>query len=203
MGEANQSEMKAVRWEGAPFSVSVKSIPIPTITHPTDALIRITSAAICGTDLHTYHGRDAMVHPLTFGHENLGIVQSVGSSVMTIKPGDRVVVNCVGEKIAENGGMTLTNSWGTPTFGDEPSVNGGQAEYMVVTDADSNLLILPEGDEHELDYLLLADIWPTSWFALESAGQVAGETVAVFGAGKYSASLVLPLPNTILSERLD
>lgn len=191
MSEVEQGKMKAVRWEGKPFSVSVKDVDIPSVKQPMDALIRLTSAAICGTDLHVYHGRWSMNHQ-TFGHENLGIVQSIGSSVTTVKPGDRVVVTAINLEIAENGGMALVGSFGTPSVvAGSPSLNGGQAEHMVVPNADENLLVLPNGNDHELDYLLLSDIWPTAWFALESAGQVAGETVAVFGAGKHFYLLVL------------
>jgi threonine dehydrogenase-like Zn-dependent dehydrogenase len=75
MVDIKKGKMKAVRWEGRPFSVSVKEIDIPKITQPLDAIVCLTSLAICGTDLHIYHGRIPMNHPLTFGHENIGIIE--------------------------------------------------------------------------------------------------------------------------------
>jgi threonine dehydrogenase-like Zn-dependent dehydrogenase len=182
--------MKAVRWEGKAFSVSVKDVEIPKIIDPLDAIVRITSAAICGSDLHTYRGRLPMDHPLTFGHENMGIVEDVGADVTTLKKGDRVLVSSAIGEITDNGelGQGLPGepiSYGIGAYDPgSPVLNGGQAQYMRVPFANANLLTLPPGNEHELDYLLLADIWPTAWYALECAGQVLGDTIVVFGAGE-------------------
>ena len=129
-----------------------------------------------------------MNKPLTFGHENIGIVEEVGDDVTNIKKGDRVVVNAVLDDLADNGDLDLVSSLGIGDYG-FPQLNGGQAQFMRVPNAEVNLLIVPSGEQHELDYLLLADIWPTAWFCLESAGQVLGDTVVVFGAGKLDAHL--------------
>ncbi|CAG8950441.1 hypothetical protein HYFRA_00006937 [Hymenoscyphus fraxineus] len=183
MAELKQ-KMSAIKWEEKKFSVTVEKVDIPKIEHPLDSLIRITSSAICGTDLHTYNGRIPMDKHLTFGHENIGIVESIGSAVSTVKVGDRVVVCAIEHSVQSNGGSALQIPFGCGDYGlDVPQVDGGQAEFMRVPFADDNLLIVPSGKQHELDYLLLADIWPTAWFGLESAGQVAGDTVVVFGAG--------------------
>jgi threonine dehydrogenase-like Zn-dependent dehydrogenase len=183
-------KMKAVRWEGKAFSVSVNEVDIPKIIDPLDAIVRITSAAICGTELHTYRGRLPTKHPMTFGHENMGIVEEVGEKVTTLKKGDRVLVGAGIGEITDFGqiGQGLPGEPISYGIGDyepgAPVLDGGQAHFMRVPFANANLLILPPGNEHELDYLLLADIWPTAWYALECAEQVLGDTVVVFGAGE-------------------
>lgn len=175
--------MKAVQWEGKDFSVSVNEITIPKIQDPLDVIVRLTSAAICGTDLHYYRGRLPADTPMTFGHENIGVVEEIGSDITTIKKGDRVLVNSELDELTKNGETDVFTVPGVGTQGIFPQINGGQAQFMRVPFANVNLLPLPKGDAHELDYLLLADIWPTAWSGLEFAGQVVGDTVAVFGAG--------------------
>lgn len=183
MSASKHGKMKAVRWEGKEGSVSVKEIEIPKIRKPLDAIVRITSAAICGTDLHTFHGRIEMNTPLTFGHENIGVIEEVGSAVTTLKKGDRVVVSAGEFKDDADGDFTIDGIFGIGHYGAFTQINGGQSQFMRVPNADVNFLVVPKGDDHELDYILLADIWPTAWFALDSAGQVFGDTVVVFGAG--------------------
>jgi len=184
MAESKKGKMKAVKWEGKPFSVTVKEVDIPKINDPLDAIVRLTSSAICGTDLHTYHGLIELDKGITIGHENIGIVEEVGKDITTIKKGDRVIVTCIYDESTDNGELKTVGGPGFGSFGLFPQVDGGQAQYIHVPFANVNLLELPAGNEHELDYLLLADIWPTAWFALESAGQVIGDTVVIFGAGK-------------------
>lgn len=85
--------MKAVIWSGKPYSMTVQDIPRPTVQAPTDVLVRVTMAAICGTDLHTYHGLfGGSDVPYPMGHEAIGIVVEAGSEVQNFKRGDRVVV---------------------------------------------------------------------------------------------------------------
>ncbi|KAF4626581.1 hypothetical protein G7Y89_g11574 [Cudoniella acicularis] len=128
--------------------------------------------------------------PFTFGHENIGIVEHVGHDVATSRVGDRVIVTYFGDKPANNGEGVLEGGFG---FSDPEDLvelgafQGGQAEYMLVLKADSNFLKLPPGKELELDYILLADIFPTAWFALKCVGQVLGDTAVVFGAGLFCA----------------
>jgi threonine dehydrogenase-like Zn-dependent dehydrogenase len=88
--------MLATRWTGRPFHVSLQHISKPTLLTSEDALIRLTSAAICGTDLHVYRGiAGSREPPWTLGHEGVGIVQEVGDAVQLVKPGDRVIVPCI------------------------------------------------------------------------------------------------------------
>ena len=88
--------MKAVMWEGKPFSVAVHDIPKPKIIKATDAVVRVTTAAICGTDLHIYHGVFGGTEaPYSLGHEAVGIVTEIGSAVDRFKVGDRVSIPCL------------------------------------------------------------------------------------------------------------
>jgi glutathione-independent formaldehyde dehydrogenase len=176
-----------------PYRVAVEQVEDPGIEHPNDVIVRITSAAICGSDLHMYEGRTAAEPGIVFGHENLGIVQEVGAGVVSIKEGDRVVMpfnvacgfckNCV----AGYTGFCLTvnpgfagGAYGYVAMG---PYRGGQAEYLRVPFADFNCLKLPEGTEHESDFIMLADIFPTGYHACELADVSPGETVAVYGGG--------------------
>ncbi|KAH8657580.1 putative S-glutathione dehydrogenase [Tricladium varicosporioides] len=186
MAALPQKKMKAVRWEGKALSVSVEEIDVPKIKDPLDAIVRLTSSAICGSDLHIYRGRMYNDHPFTLGHENIGIVEQVGPDVTTIKKGDRVVVTCLEDKPGSNGESIAEGVIGISDKVDLPEFigrEGGQAEFIQVPFADDNLFKVPLGKDLELDYLVLADIFPTAWFALECAGQVIGDTVVVFGAG--------------------
>lgn len=183
--------MRAVVYK-EPFRVAVENVPEPTIQHPNDVLVRVTSTAICGSDLHMYEGRTAAAPGIVFGHENLGIVQEVGSAV-SLRQGDRVVMpfnvacgfckNC----LAGYTGFCLTvnpgfagGAYGYVAMG---PYTGGQAEYLRVPFADFNCLKLPPGTEHEADFALLADIFPTGYHGCELADVRPGETVVVYGAG--------------------
>jgi D-arabinose 1-dehydrogenase-like Zn-dependent alcohol dehydrogenase len=84
-------KMKAVHYEG-PFKVSVKEVELPKIEHPDDVIVKVTTAAICGSDLHMYQGRTAAESGLVFGHENMGIVIETGSGVTLLEKGDRIVL---------------------------------------------------------------------------------------------------------------
>jgi glutathione-independent formaldehyde dehydrogenase len=196
--------MKAVVYKG-PFEVAVEEVETPRLQHPNDVIVRVTSTAICGSDLHMYEGRTAAEPGIVFGHENMGIVEEVGEGVTTIKQGDRVVMpfnvacgfckNCV----ADYTGFCLTvnpgfagGAYGYVAMG--PWI-GGQAEYVRVPYADFNCLPLPEGTENESDFVLLADIFPTGYHGNELAQVSPGESVVVYGGGPvglmaaYSAML--------------
>ena len=197
--------MRAVVYR-KPFSVAVEEVPDPRIEHPNDVIVRITSTCICGSDLHMYEGRTAAEPGIVLGHENLGVIEEVGSGVTTLEPGDRVVmpfnVACGFCKNCQAGftGFCLTvnpsgfagGAYGYVAMGPYP---GGQAEYLRVPYADFNCLPLPAGTEHESDYVLLADIFPAGYHGCELAGVSPGETVAIYGAGPvglmtaYSAML--------------
>ncbi|MDT7538344.1 MAG: glutathione-independent formaldehyde dehydrogenase [Actinomycetota bacterium] len=176
-----------------PFKVAVEQVDDPRLEQPNDVIVKITSAAICGSDLHMYEGRTAAEAGIVFGHENLGTVQEVGKGVVSIKKGDRVVMpfnvacgfckNCT----AGYTGFCLTvnpgfagGAYGYVAMG---PYRGGQAEYLRVPFADFNCLKLPAGTEHESDFIMLADIFPTGYHACELADVSPGETVAVYGGG--------------------
>ncbi|KAI0029480.1 GroES-like protein [Vararia minispora EC-137] len=189
--------MRAVVYTG-PFNVEVREVSKPTILHPSDVIVK-------GDDLHMYEGRTAAETNMVFGHENMGIVDEVGPGVTALKKGDRVVMpfnvacghclNCEGGRSAfcteVNPGFA-GGAYGYVSMGPYP---GGQAEYVRVPFADFNALKLPSGTEHEEDFALLADIFPTGWHGVQLSGFKPGESVAVFGAGPvglmaaYSAKL--------------
>src|ERR1700710_1736057 len=197
--------MKAVVYKG-PFGLAVEQVEGPKIQEPLDAIIRITTANICGSDLHPYEGRAPLDEGMVLGHENMGIVEEVGAGVNRVKVGDRVSVpfnlacgtcrNC-------NDGYTSAclraNPSGDPGAGfGYPKMGpywGGQAELLRVPWADFNLLELPAGTEHESDFTMLSDIFPTGYHGTELAQVSPGKSVVVFGAGPvglmaaYSAML--------------
>ncbi|MFE4197061.1 glutathione-independent formaldehyde dehydrogenase [Paenarthrobacter sp. NPDC056912] len=185
--------MKAVVFE-APYELSVEDVTDPRIEEPLDAIIRITTANICGSDLHPYEGRADLAAGMVLGHENMGIVEEIGPGVNRIKVGDRVSVpfnlacgtcrNC-------NNGFTSAclraNPSGQPGAGyGYPKMGpywGGQAELLRVPWADFNLLELPGGTDHENDFTMLSDVFPTGYHGAEMAMVGPGKSVAVFGAG--------------------
>jgi glutathione-independent formaldehyde dehydrogenase len=186
--------MKAVVYKGKK-QVAVEEVPNPRIEQPGDVIVRITSAAICGSDLHMYESRSSAQPGIVFGHENMGIVDEVGEGVFSIKKGDRVVLpfnvacgfcfNCY--RGYTNACLTANPNAATAAYGyaNMGPYRGGQAEYLRVPYADFDCLKLPgsAGDELEDDFVLLADIFPTAWHATELANVQRGDSVAVFGAG--------------------
>ena len=184
--------MRAVVYKG-PFEVAGENVPDPTIQHPNDVIGKITSSCICGSDLHMYEGRTAAEAGIVFGHENMGVIQEIGSAVKNLSIGERVVMPfnvacgfCKNGQRGFTGFCTTVNpgfaggAYGYVAMG--PWV-GGQAEYLQVPFADFNCLTLPAGTENEADYALLADIFPTGYHGAELADVSPGESVAVFGAG--------------------
>ncbi|KAM0547560.1 hypothetical protein ACHAPJ_010304 [Fusarium lateritium] len=178
--------MRAVQWEGEIREMAVNIVPRPKIIEPEDALVRITTSAICGSDLHIYHGLFGTEEKWGVGHEAVGIVEEVGSAVDFFKPGDRVIVVC----FAEDGNL-LPKPALLPI--EQPVVGHGlgsqfhteaglQAEYVRVPWADSSLAKIPHGLDDK-EWLPLADSFPTGWSALSYSGFQAGDTVAVFGGG--------------------
>lgn len=188
--------MRAVVYKG-PFKVAVEQVENPKIQHPNDVIVHITSSAICGSDLHMYEGRTAAQPGIIFGHENMGLVEEVGPGVVSLHKGDRVVMpfnvacgfckNCIrgytGFCLTVNPGFA-GGAYGYVAMGPYP---GGQAEFLRVPFADFNALKLPPGKEHEEDFALLADIFPTGYHGTELANVSIGESVVVFGAGPVGA----------------
>ncbi|EFX03846.1 alcohol dehydrogenase [Grosmannia clavigera kw1407] len=186
------SKMKAVNYVG-PNEVRVEDVELPKIEHPDDVIVKITTSAICGSDLHMYEGRTAAKPGITFGHENMGIVQEVGDGVSLLKKGDRIVLpfnvadgrcrNCEEGKTAFCTGVNPGFAGGAYGYVSMGPYRGGQAQYLRVPYADFNALQLPAGKEFEADFILLADIFPTGWHGVEISGFRSGESIAVFGAG--------------------
>lgn len=188
--------MKALTWQ-ASKTVSVEEVPDPQIQEPTDAVIRITSTAICGSDLHLYEVLTPfMDEGDIIGHEPMGVVEEVGSAVTHIKPGDRVVipfnVSCGHCFMCRQGlqsqcETTQVREYGTGAqflgysrlYG---SVPGGQAEYMRVPHADYGAIKVPNVGEDER-YLYLSDVVPTAWQAVDYAAVPDGGSLAVLGLG--------------------
>jgi threonine dehydrogenase-like Zn-dependent dehydrogenase len=188
--------MRALTYQGK-RDVQVIDVPDPRIQEPTDAIVQITSTAICGSDLHLYEVLGPYLKPGdVLGHEPMGIVQEVGKDVTHIKPGDRVVVPfniscgscwmCSRQLYAqcETTQNTATGK-GASLFGYTSlygSVPGGQAEYLRVPQAHFGPIKVPEGVADER-FLYLSDVVPTAWQAVQYADTPKGGTLAVLGLG--------------------
>lgn len=157
------------------------------------------------TERSMYQGRTAAEGGLVFGHENMGVITETGSGVTLLKKGDRIVLpfnvadgrcrNCEENRTAFCTGVNPGFAGGAYGYVAMGPYQGGQAQYLRVPFADFNALVLPPGAEHEADFALLADIFPTGWHGVELSGFKSGESIAVFGAGPvglmaaYSATL--------------
>ncbi|MDF5721186.1 MAG: glutathione-dependent formaldehyde dehydrogenase [Rhizonema sp. PD37] len=195
--------MKAVCWHGAK-DVRVETVPDPKIINPRDAIVKITSTAICGSDLHLYNGYNpSMKKGDILGHEFMGEVVELGSSVKNISIGDRVVVpftiSCGSCFFCNKDLWSLCdnsnpNAWmAEKLLGHSPSglfgysqltggYAGGQAEYARVPFADVGLFKIPDGLSDE-QVLFLTDIFPTGYMAAENCDIEPGDTVAIWGCG--------------------
>jgi threonine dehydrogenase-like Zn-dependent dehydrogenase len=188
--------MKAVTWQGK-RKVSVQEVPDPVIQEPTDAIIKITSTAICGSDLHLYEVMEPFMEKGDIlGHEPMGIVQEVGSGVKSLKPGDRIVVpfniacgtcfmckhglqtQCETTQVREQGRGAALFGY-TKLYGHVP---GGQAEFLRVPHADYTSVKVSERPSDER-FLFLSDVLPTAWQAVEYAGIPEAGSVVVLGLG--------------------
>jgi len=188
--------MKALTWQGRK-DVRVEEVPDPTIQEPTDAVIRVTSTAICGSDLHLYDPLGPFLSKGdVLGHETMGVVEEVGPEVTHVKPGDRVVIpfniSCGHCWMCERGLMSQCETTqvrsqgkGAALFGYTElygSVPGGQAEYLRVPQAHFGPIPVPDGVPDER-FLYLSDILPTAWQGVEYAEVPEGGSLAVFGLG--------------------
>jgi len=186
--------MKAITYQGV-HKMSVSNQPTPKIKSPTDALLRVTTTGICGSDLHMYDGRTPLEKGTVVGHEIMGVIAEVGEAVQSIKKGDRVVLpfniscgycfNCHRGHTEACLVMNPQEPHAAYGYAGMGPYQGGQAEFVLVPYADFNCLKLPgkPGDEWEDDFLLLSDVFPTAYHATELACVAPGKTVAVFGAG--------------------
>ena len=188
--------MRALTWQ-APRNVSIENVADPEILEPTDAIIRVTSTAICGSDLHLLDVLGPFMHQDdVMGHESMGVVIEVGSEVRNLQLGDRVVIPFViacGHCFMCRRGLTTQcettqnrdQSAGASLYGYTElygRVPGGQAELLRVPLADFNAMKISTGLEDER-YLFLSDILPTAWQGVRFADVPAGGTLLVVGLG--------------------
>ena len=189
--------MRATLMYGA-GDVRVETIPDPKILHPTDAIVRIVRACVCGSDLHRYHAMPAATSGDPMGHELIGVVEEIGAGVTRIRRGDFVIApfafsdnTC---EFCQEGLQTscVHGGWyGTPETG------GLQAEFARIPLADGSLVVVPEvtpetADESLLNSLLsLSDVYLTGYHAAHLAQLQPGQTVAVIGDGAVGLSAVL------------
>jgi len=184
--------MKALVYKG-PGKKALEDCPMPTITNPTDAIVKIIKTTICGTDLHILKGDVSSCIPgRIIGHEGIGVIDEIGSGVTVFKKGDRVLISCVSAcskceycrrgmySHCVNGGWILGNT-----------IDGTQAEYVRIPHADTSLYkILTGVDEEAL--VMLSDILPTGFECGVLNGKVQpGNTVAIIGAGPIGLSTLL------------
>jgi threonine dehydrogenase-like Zn-dependent dehydrogenase len=188
--------MRAVTWHGK-RDVRVDTVPDPAIEHPTDAIVRITSTGICGSDLHLYEVLGPfMSEGDVLGHEPMGIVEEVGAEVTQIAPGDRVVIpfniscghcfmcegglqsQCETTQVREEGKGAALFGY-TKLYGQVP---GGQAEFLRVPQAHYGPIKVPEGPPDDR-FVYLSDVLPTAWQALEYANVPDGGSLLVLGLG--------------------
>ena len=188
--------MKALTWHGK-RNIEYSQVPDPRIEDPGDIIIKVTSSAICGSDLHLYELMGPYMHAGDIlGHEPMGIVEETGSAVTRVKVGDRVVIPfniaCGHCWMCERGlqsqcetTQVRSHSKGASLFGFSElygSVPGGQAEYLRVPHADYGAIVVGQ-DLPDHRYLFLSDILPTAWQGVEYAAVPQGGTLAVFGLG--------------------
>ena len=186
--------MKAVVFHGI-GDIRLETVRDPKIKEPTDALIRITASAICGTDLHFIRGTISGLEPGTvLGHEAVGVIEELGKDVRNLNVGDRVVVPstiCCGYcsycRAGYQSQCDVSNPdgprAGTAYYGGGlQGFEGLQAEYARIAYAAANLVKLPD-ELHDDQAILLSDIFPTAYFGADLAEIKAGDTVVVFGCG--------------------
>lgn len=184
--------MKAVVYHG-PDQISYDEIANPTLDQPTDAIVKVLKTTICGTDLHIIKGDVPTVTPgRVLGHEGIGVIESVGSSVSHFKPGDKVIISCITAcgscryckkglpAHCEDGGWILGNT-----------INGTQAEYVRIPHADNSLYPIPAGVDDDAA-IMLSDILPTGFEIGVLNGQVKpGDRIAFVGAGPVGMAAMM------------
>lgn len=188
--------MRAVTWQGR-RKVSVDTVPDPVIKEPNDAIIRVTSTNICGSDLHLYEVLGAFMNPGDIlGHEAMGVVEEVGRDVDNLAAGDRIVIpfniSCGQCFMCDHGLQSQCETTqnrdqgtGAALFGYSTlygEVAGGQAEYLRVPQAQYTHIKVPD-DAPDERYVYLSDVLPTAWQAVEYADVPEGGTLVVLGLG--------------------
>ncbi|KAI8930895.1 hypothetical protein NX059_011910 [Plenodomus lindquistii] len=174
--------MQRIEYNGIPFNTTVETVPIPELRYPSDAIIRITKAALCGSDLHYVRGFTTSSGDI--GHEAMGYVEALGDGVKRHSVGDYVVLPAINYA----GGVQMAPEQSNT---DQNTGMQGQrvlSEYARIPDADANLIPIPltrnnTNSSIERDYLLIGDVWPTAWQAVRESGFESGDTIAIWGAG--------------------
>ncbi|HEU0256403.1 MAG TPA: zinc-dependent alcohol dehydrogenase family protein [Microbacteriaceae bacterium] len=187
--------MRATYMFGA-GDVRVVDAPDPRIIEPTDAIVRVTRACICGSDLHPYHSLPPTPGGTTMGHELIGVVEEVGADVVTIKPGDFVIApfafsdgTCPFCREGLQTSCEQGSFWNKP----ERGIGGAQAEAARIPLADGTLVAVPGAVDPSMyaGLLTLSDVYGTGWHAARRAGVTRGDTVAVIGDGAVGLLAVL------------
>lgn len=183
----------------APRDIRVEDVPDPTIVQPTDALVRVTAACVCGSDLWPYRGINEVAGPTRIGHEFVGVVEEVGAEVRSVRAGDFVVApfmysdnTCPHCRVGIQSRCSTGGFWGGPDR-EGAMVDGGQGEYVRVPLADGTLVSTREVPDDSLvpSLLSLSDVMGTGWHAAVAAGVREGDTVVVVGDGAVGLSGVL------------
>ena len=200
--------MKALVYQG-PGQKALEERPKPTISNPTDAIVKVTKTTICGTDLHILKGDVATCEPgRILGHEGVGVVEEAGGGVATFKAGDRVLISCItacGRCDYCRKGMYSHCTTGGWILGN--SIDGTQAEFVRIPYADTSLYHIPDGADEEA-LVMLSDILPTGFECGVLNGKVQpGSTLAIVGAGPIGLAALLTAqfysPSVIIMIDLD
>jgi threonine dehydrogenase-like Zn-dependent dehydrogenase len=183
----------------APGDIRVEEVPDPVIVAPTDAVVRVTAACVCGSDLWPYRGINQVDEPRRIGHEFVGVVEDVGPEVRGLRVGDFVVApfmysdnTCANCRVGIQSACATGGFWGDPDRGGN-QVDGGQGEYVRVPLADGTLVATREQPDESLvpSLLTLSDVMGTGWHAAVAAGVREGDTVVVVGDGAVGLCGVL------------
>ena len=184
--------MKALVYHG-PGKRALEDKQKPTVEEPTDAIVKITRTTICGTDIHIMKGDVSTVTDgRTLGHEGVGVVEEIGTSVSNFRAGDKVLISCIsscGKCEYCRRGMYSHCNYGGWILGN--TIDGTQAEYVKIPHADTSMYHVPDGADEEA-YVMLSDILPTGFECGVLNGEIKpGDTVAIVGAGPIGLATLL------------
>lgn len=169
-----------------PGKIALEDAPVPSITQPTDVILKVTLSTICGSDIHIVAGHTPVKYPKIVGHEFCGEVVEAGANVKTLGVGDKVAASCIaycGECFnCKNGHHVHCTGGDAACYGTQGDLDGAQAEFIRVPHADKCLFKIPEGRTEE-DMLFVGDILSTGYFAAEQANIKPGDSILIVGAG--------------------
>jgi threonine dehydrogenase-like Zn-dependent dehydrogenase len=179
-------DVRAATFQGV-GEVRILDVPKPSINDSRSVLLKITLSAVCGSDLHAYHGQIPMNAGELLGHEFVGVVEEAGAEVKRFKPGDRVVASfytsCGHCELCRKGWFNECTNIARFGFGEyQGGLGGGQSEYVVVPNADYTMELIPDGMTYE-QAIFVGDILSTGFFVADRAEIRPGDSVAVIGAG--------------------